>query len=633
MFENQPIPDCRFCGIIICGHRFPRIYVITIKASNFYVTGKKFWKKILEKKSRTFLNSYSRESPKFLSSDQSSIVSAKEGKSLKLWLHFFMYGCRVCAQIKLSHSSLGLFLRQLGMGVVTVSTSAARTPLGLSAKSTSQRSTFRKPLIVAFKTDESNKTALVAPQGKIPLPIETRKKHQKRIGKARKLAKSVKSTATDVAAPCTTLEVDYNEAAAKLENLYKRSPEIEADVDVEDADGLMRRGRKRRKKTSESNHEKEEKRTSDIVVRSKTKKAKRLNLDKRVSLKWNKDEKVVSSVQKRKDQKNEMEKIEELVREYSASTDLVSLDWKKMKIPPVLTSSEHAWLFKLMQPMKGLHEAREQLQKDLGTEPTNGELAEATNMSVVQVKKHFEVGRAARNKLIKHNLRLVLFVINKYFQDFANGPKFQDLCQAGVRGLITAIDRFEPKRSFRLSTYGLFWIRHAIIRSMTVSSFTRVSFGLESVRAEIQKAKLEMIFSLKRIPTDEEIIEKVGISPERYHEVMRASKPVSSLHSRHATTQEEYINGITDVDGVEGDNRRKPALLRLAIDDVLDSLKPKESLVIRQRYGLDGKGDRTLGEIAGNLNISREMVRKHEVKALMKLKHPARVDYLRRYIV
>jgi len=65
----------------------------------------------------------------------------------------------------------------------------------------------------------------------------------------------------------------------------------------------------------------------------------------------------------------------------------------------------------------------------------------------------------------------------------------------------------------------------------------------------------------------------------------------------------------------------------------LDSLKPKESLVMRQRYGLDGKGDRTLGEIAGNLNISREMVRKHEVKALLKLKHPARVDYLRQHLV
>lgn len=82
---------------------------------------------------------------------------------------------------------------------------------------------------------------------------------------------------------------------------------------------------------------------------------------------------------------------------------------------------------------------------------------------------------------MQHNLRLVLFAMNKYFQDFVNGPKFQDLCQAGVKGLITAIDRFEPKRRFRLSTYSLFWIRHAIIRSMTVSSFTRVSFGLESV--------------------------------------------------------------------------------------------------------------------------------------------------------
>lgn len=238
------------------------------------------------------------------------------------------------------------------MGVVTVSSSASRTPLGLSTKFSSQRSSLRKPLIVAFKTDESNKRALVAPLEQIPLPIEMRKKHQKRLGKARKLAKSVKSATTDVAAPCA-LEVDYNEAAAKLENLYKRSPETEADSDVEDVDGLMRRGRKRRKKTSESDHDKEEKRTSNIVVRNKTKKAKRLNLDKRVALKWIKDEKVVASVvRKRKSRKSENEKIEELVREYSSSTDLVSLDWKKMKIPPVLTSSEHAWLFKLMQPMK-----------------------------------------------------------------------------------------------------------------------------------------------------------------------------------------------------------------------------------------------------------------------------------------
>ncbi|KAH7557756.1 hypothetical protein JRO89_XS11G0214500 [Xanthoceras sorbifolium] len=515
------------------------------------------------------------------------------------------------------------------MGVVSISSSAARTPLGLSMKFTTQRATSKRPLIVAFKADKSDSTALVAPHEKIPLPIEAPKKHKKGLGKGSKSSKRVKAVSTDVASPCTS-DMDYNEAAAKLESIYKLSPSIKTS-DVDDTNGVMRRGRRGRKRISEGD-EKEDNDTGKPVVRNLSKKPKRLSLDKRIELRKNKVDELVDKIQKRKDSMDEQEKIEKLVREYSSSTDLVSMDWKKVMIPPVLSSTEHYWLFKLMQPMKVLLQVKEHLQKDLGRDPTDSELAMAVKMSVVQVRKCLEVGRAARNKLIKHNLRLVLFVMKKYFQDFSNGPKFQDLCQAGVKGLITAIDRFEPKRRFRLSTYGLFWIRHAIARSMTVSSFTRVPFGLDSVRMEIQRAKLELLFEHKRLPTEEEIIEKVGISPERYREVMKASKPVMSLHSRHAVTQEEFINGITDVDGVGADNQRESALLRLALDDVLDSLKPKESLVIRQRYGLDGKGDRTLGEIAGNLNISREMVRKHEVKALMKLKHPTRVDYLRQHI-
>ncbi|KAG5233758.1 hypothetical protein OIU76_000966 [Salix suchowensis] len=512
------------------------------------------------------------------------------------------------------------------MGVVSVSSSASRTPLGLSTKFSTYGSTAKRPLIVAFKADKTNDTSLVAPHEQIPLPIESTK-GKKRLGKGKKSSNRLKAVCTEVS-PCT-LEVDYNEAAAKLENIYKLSSGTDTS-DVEDVSGVIRRGRQRKRKISEGDKESEG-RTSKIIVRNWTKMAKRLSLDKRIALRIKNEEKLVTSVGKTKDRKNENEKIDELVMEYSASTNLVSLDWKKMKIPPVLTSAEHVWLFKLMQPMKTLLQVKDNLQENLGREPTDSELAKTTNMDVLQVRKQIAVGRAARNKLIKHNLRLVLFVIKKHFQDFANGTKFQDLCQAGVKGLITAIDRFEPKRRFRLSTYGLFWIRHAITRSMTLSSFTRVSFGLETIRSEIQKAKLELWFQLKRQPSEDEIIEKVRISPERYHEVTRASKPVLSLHSRHKTTQEEFIGGVADADG--GDDRRQSALLRLALDDVLDSLKPKESLVVRQRYGLDGKGDRTLGEIAGNLNISREMVRKHEVKALMKLKHPTRVDHLRRYVV
>lgn len=89
------------------------------------------------------------------------------------------------------------------------------------------------------------------------------------------------------------------------------------------------------------------------------------------------------------------------------------------------------------------------------------------------------------------------------------------------------------------------------------------------IRAEIYKAKLELLFKLERMPTEKEITDRVGISPERYHEVMRASKPIISLNSKHSATQEEFINVITDVDGVDGDKRRQPALLRLALDDVV----------------------------------------------------------------
>ncbi|CAN7024684.1 unnamed protein product [Brassica rapa subsp. trilocularis] len=510
------------------------------------------------------------------------------------------------------------------MGVVFISSSAARSPLGLSTDLRTQRSSLKKPSIVAFKADDSIPTnsSLIIDKQKEKRAVATRRKPCKD-------TKTTKSLDQNVAPSCP---LDYNEAAARLESIYKLSPPPATSLEEEDGiDGSSKLRVPRRRKRKESGEEKK------VVVRNNVKKEKRLTLDKRIALKRNVQEKPVnassSAREKVTKKQQEEEKIERLVRDYSASNDIDSLDWKKMKIPPVVSSAEHTWLFKLMQPMKALLQVKDELQKSMGREPREAEIAGEINMSVAEVKRKIEIGRAARNKLIKTNLRLVLFVMNKYFQDLTNGPKFQDLCQAGMRGLITAIDRFEPKRKLRLSTYGLFWIRHAVIRSMTTSNFTRVPFGLESVRVEIYKAKMELLFEFGRLPTEEEVVKRLKISPERYREVLRAAKPVYSLNSKHAVTQEEFIKGITDVDGVGADNRRQLALLRLALDDVLDSLKPKESLVIRQRYGLDGKGDRTLGEIAGNLNISREMVRKHEVKALMKLKHQARVDYLRQYII
>nr|AKC88742.1 sigma factor [Geranium phaeum] len=517
------------------------------------------------------------------------------------------------------------------MGVVSVSSSAARSPIGTGVKFPSERFRFKTPSIVAFKEDNKpNKTTLVGAHVKIPLPIETPKKQLKRRGRGTKASKRVKAVSVEVASPCIS-EVDYNEAAAKLEDLYKLEPATDSSED-EDIDGGVMRKRLRRRRRVNIDNSNPENISVDNVVRNQVKKVKRLDLDKRIALKKNKDRKTDPSlIQLNNKPLDENEKKIKLVREHAGFAGLVHMDWKKMKMPPVLHYTEQAWLFRLMQPSKALIQLKEDLEKKLGRTPTNYELANAINVNVTEVRNQLELGRAARNKLIMHNLRLVLFVIKKHFQDSVNGTNFEDLCQAGIQGLITSIDRFEPTKGFRLSTYGLFWIRNAIMKSLKLSSIVQGSFALQSLKVAVQKAKDDLWLKLRRQPTDQELIEKLGITPRRYRDVLRASVTVHSRLAKNPYTQEEYINELID-DG-DGDNQKQPAILRLALDDVLDSLKPKESLVIRQRFGLDGKGNRTLGEIAGNLNISREMVRKYEMKALMKLKHPTRVEYIHRYIV
>uniref|UniRef100_A0A0D3GBE7 RNA polymerase sigma-70 domain-containing protein n=1 Tax=Oryza barthii TaxID=65489 RepID=A0A0D3GBE7_9ORYZ len=419
---------------------------------------------------------------------------------------------------------------------------------------------------------------------------------------------------------------DYNEVAAALESIYKLSPAVVEEKDADEEDEKSKQTKRKRKgRVGRS-------RNATVTVRSsrRRRRGQRMDLGKRVEMRRREEEEGGGGAGKVEDEERGFEEM--LLREHAVSTDMGSLDWKRMKIPPVLTSAQSIRLFRIMQPMKAILEMKENLENEVQSEPNDAQLAEAMNMSVLQMRRHLEVGRAARNKLIKHNLRLVLYTINKYYPDMSNDERFDDICQAGANGLITAIDRFEPKRGFRISTYALFWIRHSIVRAITLSNFTRFPFAMESERQEIHRAREELAFELGRAPTEEEVMKKVGLSPARYRDVVRMTRPTYSLHARNRVTQEELINEVTDDDAIGVDTSSHNTLLRLAIDDLLDSLKPKESVVIRQRFGLDGRGKRTLSEIAGNLNISREMVRKYELKALMKLKHPTRVEYLRRYM-
>lgn len=240
-------------------------------------------------------------------------------------------------------------ITQLGMGVVTVSSSASRSPLGLSSRFSARLCPLKRPVIVSFKKDITKNTTLVSPKESISSPIETSKENEKRSRRVSKRTERVH--AVTIEAPPSTLELDYSEAAAKLESIYKRSLET-ASPNTEVKDHLVKRRPRTRKRIVESDEE-AKKEVVDNVVKNRRKKSKRLNLDQRIALLKNKEGKMLASSERRKlNEDTEDEKIDKLVREYSGATDLASLDWKKMKIPPVLPSSEHTWLFKLMQPMK-----------------------------------------------------------------------------------------------------------------------------------------------------------------------------------------------------------------------------------------------------------------------------------------
>lgn len=234
------------------------------------------------------------------------------------------------------------------MGVVTVSSAASRSPVGLGARFSTHSSPSRRPFFLAFKTDKSKDSTLASPHESIPLPIDAPKDQQRSLSRiTTKSTGRVKAVSTDGASPCT-VDLDYNEAAAKLENIYKRSP-VNVSV-VGDSNPIVQK-RRRMSKRMVDRVEKEKEMVN--VVRNHRKKTKRLSLEKRIALRKKNVEKEepIDSICWWKDVQVTFNN-DRLVKEYSIATDLVSLDWKKMKIPPVLSSSEHSCLFKLIQPMK-----------------------------------------------------------------------------------------------------------------------------------------------------------------------------------------------------------------------------------------------------------------------------------------
>ncbi len=230
-----------------------------------------------------------------------------------------------------------------------------------------------------------------------------------------------------------------------------------------------------------------------------------------------------------------------------------------------------------------------------------------------------DAGLDARDELVRANARLVISIAKRY-QNL--GLPLMDLIQEGNIGLLRAIDRFEPARGLRLSTYATWWVRQAINRAVANQGRSiRLPAYLQDRLHKMYRVAQDLEQSLGRTPSDDELAANLEIAPEEVQAMRSAAVPVTSLDEPLSDEDDDSpLAQIEDSDIVPLDDLVARRLLRESMERALEELPARYAMIVRMRYGMDGDRPRTLEDIAQKLNLSRERVRQIERDAFTRLR-------------